>query len=152
MDLSANIFPNQFNIELNRGAAKFVFENYKKFLSFTVVPSHSAQHQKYSFATSQINGVELLKKRILGFNCQEDPHKIAANEVVLSHESPQTEFSMPDLTSIRCALKPEDMERHICYVRVKYKEGVLLFEKVRKAREGIRMCDLTTLEFEKALP
>lgn len=97
----------------------------------------------------QINGVQLLKKRILGFNCQEDAREIAAGRVTLSDVYPLMEFSMPDLTSVLCALKPEWMEHSMRYVRIKDDNGVLLFEKASK---GIPICDLTTLEFEKVLP
>ncbi|SCV61337.1 uncharacterized protein FFFS_15906 [Fusarium fujikuroi] len=75
-DMSAKFLPNQFNIALNQQAAKIVLSRYTEFAEFTVVPSHTAQSIKYSALGLKKYGGHCIEKRILGFNCNEDPIKI----------------------------------------------------------------------------
>ncbi|KAG7424351.1 hypothetical protein Forpi1262_v014518 [Fusarium oxysporum f. sp. raphani] len=74
-DMSANLFSNQFNIALNQRAAKTVLNQYKEFADFTVVPSHTAQSIAYSALGLQRVGGHCIEKRILGFNCREEPSR-----------------------------------------------------------------------------
>lgn len=102
-DLKLNLFENQFNVGLNAASATKVFENTKEFQSFTVVPSHTAQHVKYSAEGLKEWGGRCLETRMLGFNCREDPLKIATGEVTLKDHAGKS-FSMPDLTAFLCKL------------------------------------------------
>ena len=138
-DLSANLFPNQFNIGLNPTAARFVLERFTEFAIFTVVPSHSAQDIKYSLLGLKQAGGHCLEKRILGFNCREDPLKISTGEITLETDYPTKASPMPDLTAFLCALIPEYMGTKRGYVRLKDEKGVLLFER---AESGIPMYNL----------
>ncbi|KAM5348815.1 hypothetical protein ACJ41O_008638 [Fusarium nematophilum] len=138
-DLSANLFPNQFNVGLNQRAAKFVLDRFREFKSFTVVPSHSAQDIKYSLLGLKQAGGRCLEKRILGFNCHEDPVKIATGQVTLDDDYPSKACPMPDLTAFLCALIPGYMGSKRGFVQVNDRDGVLLF---KPASEGIPMHDL----------
>ncbi|KAG5753508.1 hypothetical protein H9Q70_003851 [Fusarium xylarioides] len=139
-DMSVNLFSNQFNIALNQQAAKIVLSRSAEFAEFTVVPSHTAQSIKYSALGLKKYGGHCIEKRILGFNCHEDPIKIVTNQVSLEQNYPDKTYSMPDLTSFLCALVPDHTGPKIGYIEVDEQEGgTLLFKKSDK---GIRMLDL----------
>ncbi|KAM5375955.1 hypothetical protein ACJA88_007066 [Fusarium oxysporum] len=139
-DMSANLFSNQFNIALNQQAAKIVLSRSAEFAEFTVVPSHTAQSIKYSALGLKKFGGHCIEKRILGFNCHEEPVKIVTNEVSLEQQYPDKSYSMPDLTSFLCALVPGHMGSKPGYIEVDEQEGgTLLFKKSDK---GIPMFDL----------
>ncbi|KAF5684739.1 hypothetical protein FCIRC_3822 [Fusarium circinatum] len=139
-DMSANLFSNQFNIALNQQAAKIVLSRSEEFAEFTVVPSHTAQSIKYSALGLKQQGGHCIEKRILGFNCHEDPIKIVKNQVSLEKNYPGKTYSMPDLTSFLCALVPDHTHPKLGYIEVDEQEGgTLLFKKSDK---GIRMLDL----------
>ncbi|KAG9497036.1 hypothetical protein J7337_011825 [Fusarium musae] len=139
-DMSANLFSNQFNIALNQQAAKVVLGRSAEFAEFTVVPSHTAQSIKYSALALKKYGGHCIEKRILGFNCHEDPIKIVTNQVSLEQNYPDKTYSMPDLTSFLCALVPDKTGSKLGYIEVDEQEGgTLLFKKSDK---GIRMLDL----------
>jgi inosine-uridine nucleoside N-ribohydrolase len=138
--MSANLFSNQFNIALNQQAAKVVLSRSAEFAEFTVVPSHTAQSIKYSALALKKYGGHCIEKRILGFNCHEDPIKIVTNQVSLEQNYPDKTYSMPDLTSFLCALVPDKTGSKLGYIEVDEQEGgTLLFKKSDK---GIRMLDL----------
>ncbi|KAJ0148749.1 Uncharacterized protein HZ326_8701 [Fusarium oxysporum f. sp. albedinis] len=139
-DMSANLFSNQFNIALNQQAAKIVLSRSAEFAEFTVVPSHTAQSIKYSALDLKKFGGHCIEKRILGFNCHEEPVKIVTNQVSLEQQYPDKSYSMPDLTSFLCALVPGHMGSKPGYIEVDEQEGgTLLFKKSDK---GIPMFDL----------
>ncbi|KAF6519915.1 hypothetical protein HZS61_016332 [Fusarium oxysporum f. sp. conglutinans] len=139
-DMSANLFSNQFNIALNQQAAKMVLSRSAEFAEFTVVPSHTAQSIKYSALGLKKFGGHCIEKRILGFNCHEEPVKIVTNQVLLEQQYPDKSYSMPDLTSFLCALVPGHMGSKPGYIEVDEQEGgTLLFKKSDK---GIPMFDL----------
>ncbi|KAF5707532.1 RNA polymerase II holoenzyme cyclin-like subunit [Fusarium mundagurra] len=74
-----------------------------EFAEFTVVPSHTAQSIKYSALTLKKYGGHCIEKRILGFNCHEDPIKIVINQVSLEQNYPDKTYSMPDISfSTQC--------------------------------------------------
>jgi inosine-uridine nucleoside N-ribohydrolase len=139
--MSANLFANQFNIALNREAAKTVLNRSTEFSKFTVVPSHTAQSIKYSALGLKKAGGHCLEKRILGFNCREDPFKIVTNVVSLDGQYSDKAYAMPDLTALLCALIPDYMESKLEFIEVDEKDsnGALLFKPSNK---GIRMCSL----------
>ncbi|KAG7406957.1 hypothetical protein Forpe1208_v012979 [Fusarium oxysporum f. sp. rapae] len=139
-DMSANLFSNQFNIALNQQAAKIVLRRSVEFAEFTVVPSHTAQSIKYLALGLKKFGGHCIEKRILGFNCHEEPLKIVTNQVSLEQQYSDKAYSMPDLTSFLCALVPGHMGSKPGYIEVDEQEGgTLLFKKSDK---GIRMFDL----------
>ncbi|KAM0352906.1 hypothetical protein ACHAPU_001789 [Fusarium lateritium] len=139
-DMSANLFANQFNIALNREAAKVVLDRSTEFLQFTVVPSHTAQSIKYSAQGLKHIGGHCLEKRILGFNCREDPINIVTNRVSLEDKYPEQQYPMPDLTAFLCALLPEFLGSRLGFIEVDAKDsnGALLF---RQSDKGIQMFD-----------
>ena len=139
MDLSANLFSNQFNIALNPDAARFVFANFRQFEKFTVVPSHTAQSVKYSLAGLAKAGGGDLAKRCLGFNCREDPIKIAKKQVTLEKDHPGKACPMPDLTTFLCALSPGFSGARLSYVQVDERGEAILF---REEADGIPMYDI----------
>ncbi|KAF4961018.1 hypothetical protein FGADI_533 [Fusarium gaditjirri] len=132
-DMSANLFSNQFNIALNQQAAKIVLSRSTEFAEFTVVPSHTAQSIKYLAIGLKKFGGHCIEKRILGFNCHEEPLKIVTNQVSLEQQYPDKSYSMPDLTSFLCALVPGHMDSKPGYIEVDEQEGgTLLFKKSDK--------------------
>ncbi|KAM0213504.1 hypothetical protein ACHAPA_003810 [Fusarium lateritium] len=139
-DMSANLFANQFNIALNREAAKVVLERSTEFSQFTVVPSHTAQSIKYSALGLKHIGGHCLEKRILGFNCHEDPIDIVTNKVCLEDKYANQQYSMPDLTAFLCALVPGFLGSTLGFIEVDEKDsnGALLF---RPSDRGIQMFD-----------
>lgn len=142
--MSANLFSNQFNIALNQQAAKTVLGRSAEFAEFTVVPSHTAQSIKYSALGLKKYGGHCIEKRILGFNCHEDPIKIVTNQVSLEQNYPDKAYSMPDLTSFLCALAPDQLGPKLEYIEVDEQEGgTLLFKKSDK---GIRMLGLDDVQ------
>jgi hypothetical protein len=152
-DMSANLFANQFNIALNRDAAKAVLNRSTEFLKFTVVPSHTAQSIKYSALGLKNVGGHCLEKRILGFNCREDPLKIVANNVSLDGQYSGKAYPMPDLTAFLCALIPKYMEGmgfklRFIEVNEKNSNGALLF---RRSDKGIEMYDWSESDEGKTL-
>ncbi|KAF6517601.1 hypothetical protein HZS61_003162 [Fusarium oxysporum f. sp. conglutinans] len=80
-DISANRFSDQFNIALNQQAAKIVLSRHAEFAEFTVVPSHTVQSIEYSALGLKHAGGQCMEKRILGFNCHQEPVKIVTNQV-----------------------------------------------------------------------
>ncbi|KAI7764927.1 hypothetical protein ACKAV7_012647 [Fusarium commune] len=132
-DMSANLFSNQFNIALNQQAAKIVLRRSVEFAEFTVVPSHTAQSIKYLALGLKKFGGHCIEKRILGFNCHEEPLKIVTNQVSLEQQYSDKAYSMPDLTSFLCALVPGHMGSKPGYIEVDEQEGgTLLFKKSDK--------------------
>lgn len=105
------------------------------------MPSHSAQGVKYSLLGLKRAGGRCLEKRILGFNCHEDPLKISTGQVTLEKDYPAKASPMPDLTAFLCALVPGYMGAKRGYVRLRDERGVLLFER---ADSGIPMHDLAS--------
>jgi inosine-uridine nucleoside N-ribohydrolase len=151
--MSANLFANQFNIALNREAAKAVLNRSTEFLKFTVVPSHTAQSIKYSALGLKNVGGHCLEKRILGFNCREDPLRIVANNVSLDGQYSGKAYPMPDLTAFLCALIPKYMEGmgfklRFIEVNEKNSNGALLF---RRSDKGIEMYDWSDSDEGKIL-
>ncbi|RYC78984.1 hypothetical protein BFJ63_vAg18139 [Fusarium oxysporum f. sp. narcissi] len=139
-DMSTNFFSNQFNIALNQQAAKIALSRSAEFAEFTVVPSHTAQSIKYSVLGLKKFGGHCIEKRILGFNCHEEPLMIVTDQVSLEKQYPDKAYPMPDLTSFLCALVPGHMGSKPGYIKVDEQEGgTLLF---RKSDKGIRMFDL----------
>ncbi|KAF5707528.1 hypothetical protein FMUND_11044 [Fusarium mundagurra] len=150
-DMSANHFSNQFNVALNQQAAKNVLSRSAEFAEFTIVPSHTAQSIKYSALALKKYGGHCIEKRILGFNCHDDPIKIVTNQVSLEQNYPDKTYSMPDLTSFLCALVPDQTGSKLGYIEVDEQEGgTLLFKKSDK---GIRMLDLDGVQefYEKKM-
>lgn len=139
LDLSANLFPNQFNIALNPKAAKSVFEHFRQFAKFTAVPSHTAQNIKYPLNSLVEEGGRSLERKILGFNCHADPVKIAMEQVTLSRDHAGKASPMPDLTSFLCELQPGYMGAITRYARVVQQGETLLFEP---DSAGIPMYDI----------
>ncbi|EXL64938.1 hypothetical protein FOPG_18816 [Fusarium oxysporum f. sp. conglutinans race 2 54008] len=138
--MSANLFSNQFNIALNQQAAKIVLSRSAEFAEFTVVPSHTAQSIKYSALGLKQIGGHCIEKRILGFNCHEEPLKVVTNQVSLDQQYSDKAYSMPDLTSLLCALDPGHMGSKPGHIEVDEQEGgTFLFKRSDK---GIRMFDL----------
>ncbi|KAH8706414.1 hypothetical protein BGZ61DRAFT_388757 [Ilyonectria robusta] len=138
-DLSVNLFPNQFNIALNPKAAKFVFDHFTAFSNFTVVPSHTAQGVKYPLAGLKKEGGTCLEKRFLGFNCLEDPLKIATRKVTLEQNYPDKICPMPDLTAFLCALSPGFGGSTLGYAQLDDYDGTFIF---RPDTSGIPMYDI----------
>lgn len=145
-DMSGNLFSNQFNIALNPGAAQFVLDNFTRFIRFTVVPSHSAQAVKYMLTGLARVGGAHLERRILGFNCHEEPRRIASNETSLQADYETKASPMPDLTSFMCELQPGFMGSTPGYVRLVHDGSTLLFKRVEGEDAGgqgaIPMCDI----------
>ena len=138
--MSANQFPNQFNIALNQQAAKIVLNRSEEFAEFTVVPSHAAQSTKYQALALKKHGGRCLDRWTLGFNCREDPVKVVTEQVSLEQHYADKAYSMPDLTSFSCALAPDQLGPKLGYVEVEEQEGgTLLFQRSDK---GIRMLEL----------
>ncbi|EGU73048.1 hypothetical protein FOXB_16443, partial [Fusarium oxysporum f. sp. conglutinans Fo5176] len=139
-DMSANLFSNQFNIALNQQAAKIVLSRSAEFAEFTVVPSHTAQSIKYSALGLKKFGGHCIEKRILGFNCHEEPVNIVTDQVSLEQQYPDKAYPMPDLTSFLCALVPGHMGSKPGYIEVDEQEGdTLLFKKSSKGILVIRI-------------
>ncbi|KAK2122117.1 hypothetical protein NOF04DRAFT_1316671 [Fusarium oxysporum II5] len=139
-DISANRFSDQFNIALNQQAAKIVLSRHAEFAEFTVVPSHTVQSIEYSALGLKHAGGQCMEKRILGFNCHQEPVKIVTNQVSIEGQYSDKFFSMPDLTSILCALVPGNMGAKQGHIKIDEQEsGTLLFVP---SHEGIPMFDL----------
>ncbi|KFG84829.1 hypothetical protein MANI_029817 [Metarhizium anisopliae] len=138
-DPSANLFPNQFNISLNPKAARFVFNHFTEFSDFAVVPSQAAQSTKYSLAGLKHEGGRCLERRVLGFNCHEDPLKIAEKQVTIEKDYPNQACTMPDLTAFLCALIPNFNGSTLGYAQVDDDDGALIF---RRESSGIPMYDI----------
>ncbi|KAF5010349.1 hypothetical protein FDECE_3465 [Fusarium decemcellulare] len=131
LDLSSNMFPEQFNIALNRDAARYVFQHHADFGDFWVVPSHSAQAVKYSLPALLKLGGEDLDRRILGFNFGEDAVKIMRQPGTFGTEHHAKAVCMPDLTALLCMIASEKLDLKVRHVRVKNagdKGEPLLFE------------------------
>ncbi|KFA66938.1 hypothetical protein S40285_05740 [Stachybotrys chlorohalonatus IBT 40285] len=139
-DLNQNLFPNQFNICLNRSAAEYVLENFTNFAKFRVVPSHTAQSIVYSTVGLWQFGGRCLETRVLGFNVREWPPKIVAGDVTLEKDYANKEYPMPDLTAFLCTLIPEELERF---------GGRLGFVKLRKQGETILFDQISEEEAQK---
>ncbi|KAL6355079.1 hypothetical protein LRP88_11556 [Fusarium phalaenopsidis] len=145
-DLALNSFPNQFNIALNPKAAEFVFEHFRDFADFVVVPSHSAQNARYSLVGLKKEGGPTMERRCLGFNCGEEPLKMARNQVSLDKNYAGRKAPMPDLTAFLYALKPGFGDAKQGYVQVENQKGTLIF---RRSDSGIKMYDLEApIKFE----
>ncbi|KAL2682352.1 hypothetical protein Neosp_006802 [[Neocosmospora] mangrovei] len=138
-DLALNLFPNQFNIALNPKAATFVFEHFSDFADFVVVPSHSAQNAQYSLVGLKKEGGPTMERRCLGFNCGEEPLKMARDQVSLDNNYPDKTAPMSDLTAFLYALKPGFGDAKQGYVQVENQKGTLIF---RRSDSGIKMYDL----------
>ncbi|KID97008.1 hypothetical protein MAJ_07013, partial [Metarhizium majus ARSEF 297] len=138
-DASVNLFPNQFNIALNPKAARFVLHHFTEFANFAVIPSHSAQNTKYSLAGLEHEGGRGLERRVLGFNCREDPLKIAEEQVTIGKDYPDRACPMPDLTAFLCTLIPGFGGLTLAYVQVDDDNGTLTF---RRESSGIPMYDI----------
>jgi hypothetical protein len=134
-----NLLPNQFNIALSLKAARFVFNHFTEFSDFAVVPSHSAQSTKYSLVGLKHVGGRCLERRVLGFNCHEDPLKIAEKQVTIEKDYPNQSCPMPDLTAFLCALIPGFNGSTLGYARVDDWNGTLIF---RRESSGIPMYDM----------
>ncbi|KAI8667594.1 hypothetical protein NCS56_00896500 [Fusarium sp. Ph1] len=145
-DLALNLFPNQFNIALNPKAAEFVFEHFRDFADFVVVPSHSAQNAQYSLVGLKKEGGPTMERRCLGFNCGEEPLKMARNQVSLDKNYADRKAPMSDLTAFLYALKPGFGDAKQGYVQVENQKGTLIF---RRSDSGIKMYDLEApIKFE----
>ncbi|KAH7323143.1 hypothetical protein B0I35DRAFT_427188 [Stachybotrys elegans] len=138
-DLSANLFPTQFNIALNKKAAKFVLGHHTEFKSFTIVPSQTAQSITYSVLGLQGNGGLRLGKRILGFNCRESPLAIASKNVTIEKNYSDKAYSMPDLTAFLCALVPGYMGCKTGFVEIMAQDETLL---LHPSDSGIPIYDM----------
>ncbi|KAF5008133.1 hypothetical protein FDECE_5569 [Fusarium decemcellulare] len=138
-DLALNLFPNQFNIALNPPAAQYTFDHFDEFANFVVVPSHSAQNVQYSIAGLKKEGGAIMGERCLGFNCGEEPLKIARHQVTIENDYPDKVCPMSDLTAFLYALKPGFGKARQKHVRVENEKGTLLF---RPSSSGISMYDL----------
>ncbi|RMJ18643.1 hypothetical protein CDV36_001761 [Fusarium kuroshium] len=138
-DLALNLFPNQFNIALNPTAAEFVFKHFSDFADFVVVPSHSAQNAQYSLVGLKKEGGPTMERRCLGFNCGEEPLKMARAQVSLDKNYPDRKAPMSDLTAFLYALKPGFGNAKKGFVQVENRKGTLLF---RTSESGIKMYDL----------
>ncbi|KAJ4185137.1 hypothetical protein NW755_008580 [Fusarium falciforme] len=145
-DLALNLFPNQFNIALNPTAAEFVFQHFSDFADFIVVPSHSAQNAQYSLVGLKKEGGPTMERRCLGFNCGEEPLKMARDQVSLDKNYPDRKAPMSDLTAFLYALKPGFGDAKLGYVQVENQKGTLIF---RRSDSGIKMYDLEApIKFE----
>ncbi|KAI8648916.1 hypothetical protein NCS56_01508500 [Fusarium sp. Ph1] len=145
-DLALNLFPNQFNIALNPKAAEFVFEHFRDFADFVAVPSHSAQNAQYSLVGLKKEGGLTMERRCLGFNCGEEPLKMARNQVSLDKNYADRKAPMSDLTAFLYALKPGFGDTKQGYVQVEDQKGALIF---RRSDSGIKMYDLEApIKFE----
>ncbi|KAL5583742.1 hypothetical protein FOVSG1_015093 [Fusarium oxysporum f. sp. vasinfectum] len=139
-DMSANLFSDQFNIALNQQAAKIVLSRHTEFAEFTVIPSHTVQSITYSALALKRAGGQCIEKRILGFNCHQDPVKIVTKQVSIEGQYSDKFFPMPDLTSFLCALVPGNMGAKPGHIKIDEQEsGTLLFVP---SHEGIPMFDL----------
>ncbi|KAM0425388.1 hypothetical protein ACHAPT_009445 [Fusarium lateritium] len=138
-DLALNLFPNQFNIALNPTAAEFVFKRFADFADFVVVPSHSAQNVQYSLVGLKREGGPTMERRCLGFNCGEEPLKMARSQVSLDQDYPDKTAPMSDLTAFLYALKPGFGNATLGFVQVENQKGTLIF---RRSDSGIKMYDL----------
>jgi hypothetical protein len=139
-------------VGLNIPAAEYVFEHCKRFASFRVVPSHSAQAVKYRVA-DLVRGRTQLENMILGFNFREDPADIAAGKVTLNSESDCTWRAMPDLTSLLCVLRPDLIGPKLVGVRVVHDGDTLLLKRIGEegGPEEFDMYDISQeLEIEGA--
>lgn len=151
--MSANQFPNQFNIALNPQAAKIVLGRSREFAEFTVVPSHTAQSIEYPALTLEKYGGRCLEKRILGFNCREDPVKVVTEQVSLERHYPDKAYSMPDLTSFLCALAADQLEPKLGYIEVVEQEGgTLLFKKSDKGTRMLNLDDDKESQEKRSVP
>ncbi|KAM6508388.1 hypothetical protein FALCPG4_018252 [Fusarium falciforme] len=145
-DLALNLFPNQFNIALNPTAAEFVFRHFSDFADFAVVPSHSAQNAQYSLVGLKQEGGPTMERRCLGFNCGEEPLKMARDQVSLDKDYSDRKAPMSDLTAFLYALKPGFGDAKLGYVQVENQKGTLIF---RRSDSGIKMYDLEApIKFE----
>ncbi|KAJ4127287.1 hypothetical protein NW754_013714 [Fusarium falciforme] len=145
-DLALNLFPNQFNIALNPTAAEFVFQHFSDFADFVVVPSHSAQNAQYSLVGLKQEGGPTMERRCLGFNCGEEPLKMARDQVSLDKNYSDRKAPMSDLTAFLYALKPGFGDAKLGYVQVENQKGTLIF---RRSDSGIKMYDLEApIKFE----
>jgi hypothetical protein len=141
--MSGNLFTNQFNVALNIPAAEYVFQHFTQFARFTVVPSHSAQAVKYKLTGLAREGGHHLESRILGFNCHEEPLRIASREATLHDDYGAKSSPMPDLTSFMCELQPGFMGSTPGHVRLVHDGSTLLFKRDEGGGEGaIPMCDI----------
>ncbi|KAF5978997.1 hypothetical protein FCOIX_5565 [Fusarium coicis] len=139
-DMSANLFSNQFNIALNQEAAEIVLSRHAEFAEFTVVPSHTVQSIEYSALGLKHAGGRCMEKRILGFNCHQEPVKIVTNQVSIEGQYSDKFFRMPDLTSVLCALIPGNMGAKQGHIKIDEQEsGTLLFVP---SNEGISMLEI----------
>ncbi|RSL45864.1 hypothetical protein CEP54_014101 [Fusarium duplospermum] len=130
-DLSDNLFPEQFNICLNRDAADYVFEHHADFADFLVVPTNSAQAVQYSMRGILNLDEKDLGQRILGFNFYKDPIEIRRQPVILREEYNDKRVVMPDLTALLGMVAPSSLggeARNVKVKRSKNKEEPLLFE------------------------
>ena len=96
-----NQFPNQFNIALNREAAKCIFSKVDDFAKFIIVPTHTTQALKYNLAELIPGSGRAYEKRFLGFNCRLDPMKLATGESTIT-DFPN-KVILADLTALFCA-------------------------------------------------
>lgn len=134
-DLSENLFPNQFNIQLNLKASRHVLKDLSNFKKFTAVPTHSAKSIKYAASDLKQAGGSLIERRILGFSCREDPLKIAKGLITLDKNYPDKIVIMPDLTAFICALGLKHIRAETSFVRLNDTDDVLLFEPINPAMD-----------------
>jgi hypothetical protein len=144
--MSGNLFANQFNVALNIPAAEYVFQHFTQFSRFSVVPSHSAQAVKYKLTGLAREGGHHLESWILGFNCHEEPLRIASREATLHGDYDSKSSPMPDLTSFMCELQPGFMGSTLGHVRLVHDGSTLLFKRDEGCGEGaIPMCDIRSV-------
>jgi hypothetical protein len=138
-------------VALNIPATEYVFQHFTQFARFTVVPSHSAQAVKYNLTSLTRKGGRHLERRILGFNCHEEPLRIASREATLHGDYSSKSSPMPDLTSFMCELQPGFMGAVTGYVRLVHDGSAILFKRDEGGGDGaIPMCDLKSSRELKA--
>lgn len=140
------MFTDQFNIALNRKAAKEVFNGYKEFFDFTVVPSHTAQNVKYPALALKRVGGDCLTKRILLYNLGTEPMKIAMDVAKMSEQLADKALPMPDLTATALTATESKLKKLFPGMQKKYVEvidegpgGALLF---KPSSTGIPILDI----------
>ncbi|KAF4502798.1 hypothetical protein FAGAP_954 [Fusarium agapanthi] len=129
LDLTRNIFANQFNIALDRESAIEVLRNWHVFRSFVAVPTHTSQSILFSFDKLEENGFSTLARWILGYTYGQDPIEVAEGKVTLADSYQGKSIKMPDLAMVLLAFDSEEYPRETSRVEVQMQGESLLFVK-----------------------
>ncbi|RYC81049.1 hypothetical protein BFJ63_vAg16060 [Fusarium oxysporum f. sp. narcissi] len=123
LDLVKNIFPNQFDIALDKGSSEYVLRHPQLFRSFVAVPTKTSQAVSFSFGRLEESGFSSLARWILCFNHRQDPLKVAEGNVTLAGQHHGVTIGLPGLAIVLLTLDSEAHPRETSKVEVQVMNG-----------------------------